>query len=188
MARSQGFRELSSVVTVFVRSHIEFISPCYDVMPTLPNDISDQPAFCLWCFSFLSAGLVRSSKNTNITAPLSVGLSGVNFTAGRTEAYNCCGTVCYLGHAYSASGPWACAPCPKPNPQLFTCFFLYPHSILFLFIPPCCFPASRFLSTSQAWRDQRRLIGAAEVKRETRAWSWGPGSPQSGPDWLELLL
>lgn len=125
------------------------------IMFMLLIDIRDQPA-ChraaffsfLWCFSFLSGGLVHSSKNTNIAARLSTGLSGVNFTAGRTKACNCSGIVRYPRHPYSVAGPWASAPCPKPNLQLFTCFFLYPHSILFLFIPACRSPSSHFLSTS----------------------------------------
>lgn len=132
---------------------------------------ASRPLFFFWCFSSLSEGLVHSSKNTNIAAQLSAGLSEVNFTPGRIKAYNCSGILCYPGHAYSVAGPWARAPCPKPNPQLFTCFFLYPQWILFLFIPVS------FPHLPQAWREQRRLISAAEVKRETRAWSWGPGSP-----------
>lgn len=114
------------------------------------SEISQQATvqLFLWCFSSLSGGLVHSSKNTNIAAQLSTGLCGVNFTAGRIKACNCSGIACYPGHAYSVAGPWARAPWPKPNPQLFTCFFLCPQWILFLFIPVCFFPVSHFLSPS----------------------------------------
>lgn len=138
--------------------------------------------FFLWCFSFLSGGLVHSSKNTNIAAQLSTGLSGVNFTAGRTKAYNCSGIVCYPGHAYSVAGPWASAPCPKPNPQLFTCFFLFPHSILFLFIPRLLlpfvsFPFHMFLKRGESrgdWLVRLKLRGRPGLGLEAQ------GAPKAG--------
>lgn len=156
VTRTQGFRELCDSVSALPLQWINFsMLWCHVHTQQQHQRSASMPPcsiflfyFFLWCFSFLSGGLVHSSKNTNIVDQLSMGPSGVNFTAGRTKAYNCSGIVCYPGHAYSVAGPWASAPCPKPNPQLFTCFFLYPHSILFLFIPACCFPSSHFLSTS----------------------------------------
>lgn len=132
----------------------------------------------LWCFSSLSGGLVHSSKNTNIAARLSTGLSGVNFTTGRIKACNCSGIACFPGHAYSVAGPWEGLrgqnQIPNFSPVSFSalnefCSFSFP------FASSLCLTS--FPRLSQAWREQRRLISAAEVKRETRAWSWGPGSP-----------
>lgn len=98
---------------------------------------------------------MHSSKNTNIAAQLSTGLSGVNFTAGRIKACNCSGIACYPGHAYSVAGPWARAPWPKPNPQLFTCFFLCPsmNSVPFhsrLLLPCVSLPFPSFSSVERA--------------------------------------
>lgn len=159
---------------------------CLHLMVT--SEISQQATMqlFLWCFSSLSGGLVHSSKNTNIAAQLSTGLSGVNFTAGRIKACNCSGIVCYPGHAYSVAGPWARAPCPKPNPQLFTCFFLCPQWILFLFIPICFFPVSHFLSPSSSsvaraeedWLVRLKLRGRRGLGCEAQ------GAPKAG--WIGL--
>lgn len=81
---------------------------------------------------FLSGGPIHSSNSTNTEAQLSMGWSGVNFTAGRMRVCNCSGLLHYPGHAYSVAGPWAAtegertsALCPKPKPRLFTYFFLF---------------------------------------------------------------
>lgn len=95
---------------------------------------------------FLSEGPMHSSNSTNAGAQLSLGWSGVNFTAGRMRVCDCSGLLHYPGHAYSVAGPWATtegegasAPCPKPNPRLFTYFFLFSLSLsaLFLSLPLC---------------------------------------------------
>ena len=72
-----------------------------------PSQISLQ---CLYkTFGFLSGGPVHSSNSTNTEAQLSMGWSGVNFTAGRMRACDCSGLLRYPGHAYSVAGPWATA-------------------------------------------------------------------------------
>lgn len=102
---------------------------------------------CLYkALGFLSGGPMHSSNSTNTEAQLSMGWSGVNFTAGETSVCDCSGLLLYPGHAYSAAGPWAAtegqrasAPCPKPNPRLFTffSFFSLPSQLFFFCTLPC---------------------------------------------------
>lgn len=142
---------------------------------------------CLYkTLGFLSGGPLHSSNSNNAEAQLSMGWSGLNFTAGRMRVCDCSGLLHYPVHAYSVAGPWATtegerasAPCPKPNPRLFTYFFLFTLSPLssFSFVHSLHLCVSLPLThLSQPWREQRRLISAAGVKRETRAWSQGLGS------------
>lgn len=113
---------------------------------------------CLYkALGFLSGGPVHSSNSTNAEAQLSMGWSGVNFTAGRMRACDCSGLLHYPGHAYSVAGPWATTegeraspPCPKPNPRLFTYFSffsLFLLAALFLSLT-FYFSVSLFLSPS----------------------------------------
>lgn len=100
---------------------------------------------CLYkTLGFLRGGPMHSSNSTNAEAQLSMGWSGVNSTTGRIRVCDCSGLLHYPVHAYSVAGPWATteererasAPCPKPNPKLFTYFFLFPHSTLLFFSVP----------------------------------------------------
>lgn len=50
---------------------------------------------------------MHSSNSTNAEAQLSMGWSGVNFTAGRIRDCDCSVLLHYPGHAYSVAGPWA---------------------------------------------------------------------------------
>lgn len=116
-----------------------------------PAQISLQ---CLYkTLGFLSGSPMHSSNSTNAEAQLSMGWSGVNFTAGRMRVCNCSGLFHCPGHAYSVAGPWATtegerasAPCPNPNPRLFTYFFLFSLSFRLFFF--CSLSASLCLSPS----------------------------------------
>lgn len=56
---------------------------------------------------FLGAGPMRLSNSTNAEALLSMGRSGVHFTAGRMRVCDCSGLLHFPGHAYSVAGPRA---------------------------------------------------------------------------------
>lgn len=109
---------------------------------------------CLYkTLSFLSGGPMHSSNSTNAEAQLSAEWSELNFTAGGMRVCDCSGLLRCPGHAYSVAGPWtttegkrASAPCPKPNPRLFTYFFLFSPSSRLFFL--CSLSASLRLSPS----------------------------------------
>lgn len=68
------------------------------------------------------------SSSTNTEAHVSVGWSGLNFTAGGMRVCDCSGLLCYPKHAYSVAGPSATteresASCLKLNLTVFTFFF-----------------------------------------------------------------
>lgn len=152
------------------------------------SEISQQATMqlFLWCFSSLSGGLVHSSKNTNIAAQLSTGLSGVNFTAGRIKACNCSGIACYPGHAYSVAGPWARAPCPKTKSPTFHLFLSLPsmNSVPFhsrLLLPCVSLPSPVFLKRGESrgdWLVRLKLRGRRGLGHEAR------GAPKAG--WIGL--
>lgn len=50
---------------------------------------------------------MHSSNSTNTEAQLTMGWSGVNFTAGRMRDRDCSGLFHYTGHAYLVAGPLA---------------------------------------------------------------------------------
>lgn len=101
---------------------------------------------------------MHSSNSTNMEAQLSMGWSGLNFSARGMRVCDCSELLQYPGHAYSVAGPWAStdggsvsAPSLKPNPGLFTYFFLFsPSSEVSFFpfsLPPWHLSPSSHLST-----------------------------------------
>lgn len=128
---------------------------------------------------FLRGGPMHSSNSSNTGAQLSMGWSGVNFTVGRIRVCNCSELLHCPWHAYSVAGPWATtegerasAPCPKPNPGLFTYFFLLPHSPLFLFLS--LFASLCLASSSPSFSNREESRGDWLVQLELRG-RRGPG-------------